>query len=132
MASFRTLDALSPKGKRVLVRVDLNVPMRDGEITDVSRIERVAETLTSLADGGARVVVMSHFGRPRGQVASSMSLRPLAEPLSRALGGRAVGFAADCIGESAEAAVRTLATPLMGFKNGRRTFTRRPAQLHRP
>ena len=108
MASFRTLDDLSPKGKRVLVRVDLNVPMRDGEISDVSRIERVAETLTSLADGGARVVVMSHFGRPRGQVAVSMSLRPLAEPLSRALGGRAVGFAADCIGESAEAAVAAL------------------------
>ena len=89
MASFRTLDDLSPKGRRVLVRVDLNVPMRDGEISDASRIERVAETLTSLADGGARVVVMSHFGRPRGRVTSSMSLRPLAGPLSRALGGRA-------------------------------------------
>ena len=108
MASFRTLDDLSPKGRRVLVRVDLNVPMRDGEISDASRIERVAETLTSLADGGARVVVMSHFGRPRGRVTSSMSLRPLAGPLSRALGGRAVGFVADCIGEDAEAAVAAL------------------------
>jgi phosphoglycerate kinase len=108
MASFRTLDDLSPKGRRVLVRVDLNVPMRDSEISDLSRIERVAETLTSLADGGARVVVMSHFGRPRGRVTSSMSLRPLVGPLSRALGGRAVGFVADCIGEDAEAAVAAL------------------------
>ncbi len=81
MASFRTLDELSPRGKRVLVRVDLNVPMQDGEISDASRIERVAATLTGLADGGARVVVMSHFGRPRGQVTPSLSLAPLAEPL---------------------------------------------------
>jgi phosphoglycerate kinase len=108
MASFRTLDELSPKGKRVLVRVDLNVPMQDGEISDTSRIERVAATLTGLADGGARVVVMSHFGRPRGQASPSMSLRPLAEPLSRALGGRPVGFVAACIGDAAEAAVAAL------------------------
>ena len=107
-ASFRTLDGLSPKGKRVLVRVDLNVPMRDGDISDLSRIERVAGTLTALADGGARVVVMSHFGRPRGRATPSMSLRPLAEPLSRALNGRAVGFVEDCIGEAAEAAVAAL------------------------
>ena len=108
MASFRTLDELSPKGKRVLVRVDLNVPMQDGEISDASRIERVAATLTGLADGGARVVVMSHFGRPRGPASPSMSLRPLAEPLSRALGGRPVGFVAACIGDAAEAAVAAL------------------------
>ena len=107
-ASFRTLDGLSPKGKRVLVRVDLNVPMQDGDISDLSRIERVAGTLTALADGGARVVVMSHFGRPRGQATPSMSLRPLADPLSRALNGRAVGFVEDCIGEAAEAAVAAL------------------------
>ena len=108
MASIRGLDALSPKGRRVLVRVDLNVPMRDGEISDTSRIERVAETLNSLADGGARVVVISHFGRPRGVAAPSLSLRPLAGPLSRALGGRPVGFVGDCIGEAAEAAVAAL------------------------
>ncbi|MCH7942619.1 MAG: phosphoglycerate kinase, partial [Proteobacteria bacterium] len=105
MASFRSLDALSPKGRRVLVRVDLNVPMRDGEISDTSRIERVAETLNSLADGGARVVVISHFGRPRGVAAPSLSLRPLAEPLSRALGGRPVGFVGGCIGGAPEPAV---------------------------
>ena len=108
MASFRTLDDLSPKGMRVLVRVDLNVPMRGGEISDASRIERVAETLTGLADGGARVVVMSHFGRPRGQVTPSMSLGPLVESLSRALGGRLIGFVEDCIGEAAERAVAAL------------------------
>lgn len=108
MASFRSLDDLSPRGLRVLVRVDLNVPMRDGEISDLSRIERVTETLNGLAEGGARVVILSHFGRPRGQVTPSMSLRPLVEPLSRALGGRAIGFVDDCIGEAAEAAVAAL------------------------
>jgi len=108
MASFRSLDAFSPKGLRVLVRVDLNVPMQHGEISDPSRIERVAETITTLADGGARVVILSHFGRPRGIVTPSMSLAPLVEPLSRALGGRSVGFVDDCIGESAEAAVAAL------------------------
>lgn len=108
MARFRTLDDFSPKGKRVLVRVDLNVPMRDGEISDRSRIERIAKTLNGLADGGARVVVMSHFGRPRGKATRSMSLRLLAEPLSRALGGRPVGFVEDCIGEAVERAVAAL------------------------
>ena len=108
MASFRGLDALSPKGRRVLVRVDLNVPMQDGEISDSSRIERVAETITTLADGGARVVLMSHFGRPRGVVTPSMSLRPLVGPLSRVLGNRPIGFVDDCIGAAAEAAVGAL------------------------
>ncbi len=108
MATFRTLDDLDPAGRRVLVRVDLNVPMRDGAVSDATRIERVAPTLAELAERGGRVIVLSHFGRPKGKVTPSMSLAPLAEPLSDALGGRAVGFAEDCVGAPAEAAAAAL------------------------
>ena len=71
--TFKTLDALDVEGKRVLVRVDFNVPMQNGEVTDATRIERAARTLTELADAGAKVVALSHFGRPKGRVESSMS-----------------------------------------------------------
>ncbi len=108
MAAFRTLDGLEAGGRRVLVRVDLNVPMQGDEIADLTRIDRIAPTLAELADKGARLVVMSHFGRPKGQVVTAMSLAPLAGPLSRALGGRAVGFVPDCVGPEAEAAVAVL------------------------
>ncbi len=108
MTAFRTLDGLDVGGRRALVRVDLNVPMREGAVADATRIDRVAPTLTELADKGARIVVLSHFGRPRGRRVAAMSLEPLAAPLSRALGGRAVGFAPDCIGDEAEGAVNTL------------------------
>ena len=69
MSSFRTLDGLDVKGKRVLVRVDFNVPMQNGEVTDATRIERAAQTLEELVGKGARVIVLSHFGRPKGQAA---------------------------------------------------------------
>ena len=105
--AFRTLDDLDVRGKRVLVRADLNVPMKDGHVTDASRIERQAPTIRELADKGARVIVLSHFDRPKGKVVPSMSLRPLAAPLSRAL-DRPVAFAGDCIGEAAKAAVAKL------------------------
>ncbi|MGE0723561.1 MAG: phosphoglycerate kinase [Alphaproteobacteria bacterium] len=105
---FRTLDDLDPAGRTVLVRADLNVPMADGRVTDATRIERLAPTLAELADRGARVVVMSHFGRPKGRD-PALSLQPLVAPLSTALGGRPVAFATDCIGSAAEAAVRSLA-----------------------
>ena len=108
MAAFRTLEALEARGRRVLVRVDLNLPMQGGEASDLTRLERVAPTLAALADAGARVVVMSHFGRPKGAVAPAMSLAPLAAPLSRALGGRPVAFVGDCIGADAERAVGAL------------------------
>jgi len=108
MVAFRTLDDFDPAGRRVLVRVDLNVPMRDGAVSDATRIERVAPTLAELAERGGRVIVLSHFGRPKGKITPSMSLAPLAEPLSDALGGRAVGFAEDCVGAPAEAAVAAL------------------------
>ncbi|MFQ5784252.1 MAG: phosphoglycerate kinase [Alphaproteobacteria bacterium] len=108
MAAFRTLDDLDAAGKRVLVRVDLNVPMEDGRVADATRIERIAPTLNELAEAGARVVVLSHFGRPKGKASPALSLKPLAAPLAAALGGRAVAFAADCIGPEAERAVAAL------------------------
>jgi phosphoglycerate kinase len=107
MPQFRTLDDLDPAGKRVLVRADLNVPVRDGRVTDRTRIERLAPTVTALLDKGARVVVMSHFGRPKGPD-PAQSLRPLVEPLSEALGGRTVHFAPDCVGPEAERVVAAL------------------------
>jgi phosphoglycerate kinase len=103
--SFRTLDDLDAGGKRVLVRVDFNVPMQDGEITDLTRIERAAATLKELMGKGARVVALSHFGRPKGKVESSMSLKPIAAALGKALGGVEVAFASDCIGEPARKVV---------------------------
>jgi len=105
--SFRTLDDLSVKGKRVLVRADLNVPVAEGKVTDDTRIQRQAPTLRELAQAGARVIVLSHFDRPKGKVVPSMSLKVLQAPLSEAV-GRKVAFAEDCIGPKAEAAVAAL------------------------
>jgi phosphoglycerate kinase len=107
MPRFRTLDDLDVAKKRVLLRADLNVPVNDGQVTDATRIERLAPTIEALIGKGARVVVMSHFGRPKG-VDPAQSLRPLVEPLSRAIGGRPVHFAADCIGPEAERVVAAL------------------------
>jgi phosphoglycerate kinase len=106
-ATFKTIDALDVAGKRVLVRVDLNVPMKNGQVTDATRIERAAPTLSELAAKGAKVIVLSHFGRPDGKRVPEMSLKPLVEPLSKAL-GKPVAFADDCVGPLAEEAVRTL------------------------
>jgi len=108
MPNFRTLDDIAPAGKRVLVRVDLNVPMKDGRVTDGTRIERLAPTVLDLAARGAKVIVMSHFGRPKGKPDAAFSLRPLVEPLSRALGGKPVRFADECVGPVAEAVVAAL------------------------
>jgi phosphoglycerate kinase len=105
--TFKTLDDLDVSGKRVLVRVDLNVPMKNGKVTDATRIERAVPTLAELAAKGARVIVLSHFGRPDGKRVPEMSLKPLVEPLSKAL-GRPVAFAEDCIGPVAEEAARGL------------------------
>ena len=107
MSEFKTIDSEPVSGKRVLVRVDLNVPMKNGQVTDATRIERAAPTLRELADKGARVIVLSHFGRPDGKRVPEMSLKPLVEPLSKAL-GKPVAFAEDCIGPQAEAAVKEL------------------------
>lgn len=101
---YRTLDDIDVKGKRVLVRLDLNVPMKDGHVTDATRIERQAPTVKELADKGARVIVLSHFDRPNGKVVPEMSLKPVAPALAKAI-GRAVAFAENSIGPTAEAAV---------------------------
>src|SRR5476651_2599042 len=107
MSDFKTIDAEKVDGKRVLVRVDLNVPMKDGKVTDATRIERAAPTLKELADKGAKVIVLSHFGRPDGKRVPEMSLKSLVEPLAKAI-GKPVAFADDCIGPVAEDAVRAL------------------------
>src|SRR5580698_4335902 len=102
--SFRTLDDLDVKSKRVLVRADLNVPVADGKVTDNTRIIRQAPTIRELAEKGARVIVLSHFDRPKGKVVPSMSLKVLQTPLSDAV-GRRIAFAEHCIGPRAENAV---------------------------
>jgi len=113
MARFETLDTLPvlnelAGGTRVLLRGDLNVPMRDGVVTEATRIERLVPTIIELADRGCKVVVMSHFDRPKGRVVPEMSLKPLLEPLKAALGGRDVIFIDDCIGDAAEEAIAAL------------------------
>ena len=107
MPSYKTIDDLDVKGKRVLVRADLNVPMKDGHVTDTLRIDRQAPTIRELAEKGAKVIVLSHFDRPKGKVVPSMSLKPVVEPLAKAV-GRPVAFADDCVGEKAKAAVAKL------------------------
>ncbi len=101
----KTLDDLDVAGKKVFLRADLNVPMRDGKVSDATRIKRLAPTISELADKGAVVIVASHFGRPKGERNPDMSLAALAGPLSDALGGRRVAFADDCIGDAAKRVV---------------------------
>ena len=107
MARFRTLDNVDVAGKVVLVRVDLNVPMKDGRITDDLRISRILPTLHELSRKDAKVVVLSHFGRPDGKVVPEMSLKPVAAALATALGSP-VGFADDCVGDAAKDAIAKL------------------------
>ncbi len=107
-ASFRTLDKLDVRGKRVLLRADLNVPLREGRITDLTRLERLTPTIRELADQGARVIVVSHFDRPRGKRVPEMSLGPVRAALETVL-GHPVHFAEDCVGEIASSAVAALA-----------------------
>jgi phosphoglycerate kinase len=107
--AYRTLDGVDVAGKRVLVRADLNVPVRDGRITDLTRIQRLSPTIRELADAGAKVIVLSHFDRPKGKRVPSMSLAPMAPALSEVL-GRPVRFAEDSIGPAAQAAVAQMAS----------------------
>jgi len=103
---FRTLDQADVKGKRVLVRVDLNVPVEDGKVADTTRIERVAPTIREIADKGGKVILLSHFGRPKGFDRKD-SLKPFAPAIADVL-ARPVAFAEDCIGEKAAAAVNAM------------------------
>ena len=108
MANFKTLDDVDVSGKRVLVRVDLNVPMKDGpkgpQVTDITRIERIAPTIHEISDKGGRVILLAHFDRPKGQIVAEMSLAKVVSSLSKVL-GRPVAFGTDCVGPMAEAAV---------------------------
>ncbi|MCP8894216.1 phosphoglycerate kinase [Shinella daejeonensis] len=107
--TFKTLDTLTDlAGKRVLLRVDLNVPVKDGKVTDTTRIERVAPTILELSGKGARVILLAHFGRPRGEPVAEMSLEQIL-PAASAVLGKPVRFAADCIGDTAAAAVAGMA-----------------------
>ncbi len=106
MTAFHTLDQADLKGKRVLVRVDLNVPMTDGTVSDATRIEASAPTITEIADKGGRVILLSHFGRPKGRDPKD-SLKGIAAAVARTI-GRPVAFADDCVGEAAERAVNAM------------------------
>jgi len=103
MNAFRSLDDADVKGKRVLLRVDLNVPMHDGKVADATRIEEIVPTITELADKGGKVILLSHLNRPKGRDPKD-SLKPVAAEVSRIV-KRPVAFAADCIGPQAEAAI---------------------------
>ncbi|RAK67564.1 phosphoglycerate kinase [Phenylobacterium kunshanense] len=105
--SFKTLDQADLTGKRALVRVDLNVPMEDGQVTDDTRLQAAKPTVDKLRAGGAKVILLAHFDRPKGKVVPSMSLRPIVEPLAEVL-GVPVAFADDCIGQKAREAVNAM------------------------
>ena len=106
MPNFRTLDQADVNNKRVLLRVDLNVPMENGKVTDATRIARVVPTIVEIADRGGKVILLSHFGRPKGPDPKE-SLKPIAAEVARII-GRKVGFADDCIGAKTEAMVAAM------------------------
>src|SRR5450756_2972860 len=103
---FRTLDDVDVKGKRVLLRVDLNVPMENGRVTDATRLERVAPTITEISGKGGKVILLAHFGRPKGRDPKE-SLKPVAAALAQVI-NKPVAFAEDCIGEVAQKAVAAM------------------------
>jgi phosphoglycerate kinase len=107
MIGVKTLDDAQVQGKRVLVRVDLNVPTENGRVTDRTRIERILPTIREIAEGGGRVILLAHFGRPKGGRSEKDSLKPIAAAVAEEL-GRPVAFADDCVGEPAERAVSAL------------------------
>jgi phosphoglycerate kinase len=106
MNKFRTLDDVDVRAKRVLLRVDLNVPMENGRVTDATRLERVAPTITEISDKGGKVILLAHFGRPKGRDEKE-SLKPVAAALANVI-RRPVAFADDCIGEPAAKAIAAM------------------------
>jgi phosphoglycerate kinase len=104
MNTYKTIDDMQVTGKVVLVRCDLNVPMKDGMITDTTRIERSLSTLAELSKKGARVVVLSHFGRPKGKAVAEMSLHPISVALGKAM-NTDIAFASDCVGPIASSLI---------------------------
>ena len=107
MTLFKTLDTADLQGKRVLVRVDLNVPMKDGKVSDATRIDRILPTIREISDKGGRVLLLAHFGRPKGKPDPEQSLGPIAPVLAEKL-GRPVGFAEDCVGPVADGIVANM------------------------
>ncbi len=112
MSNFRGLDSLNPKGKRILVRVDLNVPMEAGTVSDTTRLKRIVPTLQDLAGRGGRVILLAHFGRPKGETYAERanaaeSLAPIAAALGQLMGQK-IGFVADITGNAAQEAVAAL------------------------
>ena len=101
---WKTLDDIAMAGKTVLVRVDINVPMEAGRVTDATRIEKIVPTLEDIVARGGKVVLLAHFDRPKGKVVPEMSLGHVVPALEAAL-GRKVVFGADCVGDVAAAAV---------------------------
>lgn len=101
---WNTLDDMDLEGKRVLTRVDINVPMEDGEVTDATRIERIAATVQTILDKGGKPVLLAHFGRPKGERRDDMSLQPLIPTMEAVLGVEVV-FASDCVGPAAAAVI---------------------------
>ncbi|MFW0776496.1 MAG: phosphoglycerate kinase [Rickettsiales bacterium] len=108
MADFPRLEDVNVAGKTVLVRTDLNVPMQGGKVTDDTRIVRALPTIEYLIKKKAKIVLLSHFGRPKGQFVPSLSLAPLVDPLSQALGGKEIKFGVDCVGSETKKAVKKL------------------------
>ncbi len=102
--AWKTIDDMDMDGKVVLVRVDINVPMKDGEISDTTRIDRIVPTVHDIMARGGKPVLMAHFGRPKGEVKPEFSLEQVRGGLEAALGVH-VGFAADCIGHVARDAI---------------------------
>ena len=107
--TFRTLDDADFAGKRALVRVDFNVPMADGHVSDDTRLRAAIPTIEKLRAGGAKIILLAHFDRPKGKFVAEMSLAPIALALARVLGSP-VAFAPDCVGKDAASAVAAMAT----------------------
>src|ERR1700712_5454653 len=103
---FRTLDDVDVRGKRVLLRVDLNVPMENGRVTDATRLERIAPTITEISGKGGKVILLAHFGRPKGRDPKE-SLKPVATALAEVI-KKPVAFADDCVGDAASKAIAAM------------------------
>jgi phosphoglycerate kinase len=108
LSKIKTIDGLDVKGKRVLVRVDFNVPIQDGVVGDTTRIDRVLPTIKKLQAGGAKVIVLSHLGRPKTGTMKDTTLKPIADKMAELMPGTKVSFAEDCVGDAAKRAVDAL------------------------
>src|SRR5476651_694645 len=106
MSKFRTLDDIDVRAKRVLLRVDLNVPMESGHVTDATRLERICPTITEISDKGGKVILLAHFGRPKGREPKD-SLKPVAAALAQVI-KKPVAFADECVGEVAAKAIAAM------------------------